>query len=261
MNDSFKMFVIALVTAVATQLLLAPYILKLQGFQPAGQAAAPAPPAAAATPPTTPLPPPDKLTAPNLEGLPVDAARERWRKKGITIIEDGVRADSGKAPGTIVQQRPSPGEALDSKELRVTVAQAGEAIQVPNTIGKPLADARTELVEAGFEVPAPKTKPPTAEVAVGNVLASEPNAGAQAAKGSVVRLTVAEAEQAMVPKLTGMSISKARKLATSSGFVIGKVRRVEHPERGGGTVLRQDPAEGAEAAAGSTIALTVVAPD
>ena len=34
MNDSFKMFIIALVTAVTTQLLLAPYILKLQGFEP-----------------------------------------------------------------------------------------------------------------------------------------------------------------------------------------------------------------------------------
>ena len=51
MNDSFKMFVIALVTAVATQLLLAPYILKLQGFEPAGsQAPATQEPAAAPTP-------------------------------------------------------------------------------------------------------------------------------------------------------------------------------------------------------------------
>lgn len=260
MNDSFKMFVIALVTAVATQLLLAPYILKLQGFQPAPQAAAPLPAPAAAPPAAAPSAA-DTLTAPNLEGLSVDAARERWRAKNITIIEDAVRTDSGATPGTIVQQRPAPGETLDSKEIRVTVAQAGEALKVPDVIGKALAEARTELVDAGFEVPTPTTKAPRDDTADGVVMSMDPNAGAQAAKGSVVRLTVAKADRVAVPKLTGMSLSKAKKLLKAGGFSLGKVRRIEHPERGGGQVLRQDPVEGTQVAVGSVIALVVVAPD
>jgi len=260
MNDSFKMFVIALVTAVATQLLLAPYILKLQGFEPAGTAAAPATP----DPAPAPTPPPAasaKLTAPNLEGLSVDAARERWRAKNITIIEDGTRADSGAKPGTILSQRPSPGETLDSKEIRVTVAQAGESIQVPDVMGKVLADARTELVDAGFEVPEPKSKKVDDVAQDGTVVSMEPNAGAQATEGVAVRLTIGKADVVAVPKFTGVYLKKARVAIEEAGFKVGKIRRVEHPERGQGYVLKQDPEEGATAAPGSEIALVVVAPN
>lgn len=260
MNDSFKMFVIALVTAVATQLLLAPYILKLQGFEPAGtQATATAPEPAA-----TPTPPPAaaaKLTAPNLEGLSVDAARERWRAKDITIIEDGSRADSGAKPGTILSQRPSPGETLDSKEIRVTVAQAGETIQVPDVMGQVLADARTSLVEAGFEVPPPKSKTVTDADKDGKVVAMDPNAGAQASTGTAVQLTIGKTDTVAVPDFTGVYLKKAREAIEAAGFKVGKIRRVEHPERGQGYVLKQDPEAGATAQPGSEIELVVVAPN
>lgn len=259
MNDSFKMFIIALVTAVTTQLLLAPYILKLQGFEPRAPAVAAV--ATAATPPANPVAPAAKLTAPNVEGLSVDAARERWRAKNITIIEDGVRSDSGAKPGTILQQRPAPGEPLDSKELRVTVAQAGEATQVPDVMGKLVAQARTELVEAGFEVPEPTNKTVADATPAGTVLAMEPNAGAKTTRGAVVRLTVAKPTLTPVPKVTGMYISKAKAALLSSGLKVGKIRRVEHEERGGGYVLKQDPAEGASIAPGGEVALVVVAPN
>ncbi|MCH9686117.1 MAG: PASTA domain-containing protein, partial [Deltaproteobacteria bacterium] len=120
MNDSFKMFIIALITAVASQLLLGPYILKLQGYVPASEfeallraktVAAPPRPAPAAAP----TPAPAQLNAPNLEGMPVAEARERWRAKGLTIIEDGERADSGAEVGSIIEQRPAPGLPLASK--------------------------------------------------------------------------------------------------------------------------------------------------
>lgn len=260
MNDSFKMFVIALVTAVATQLLLAPYILKLQGFEPAVGVAAQR---AAAQPATTAAATPaeDKLTAPNLEGLSVDAARERWRAKNIAIIEDGVRTDSGAKSGTILSQRPAPGDTLDSKEIRVTVAQAGVAAQVPDVMGQPLADARASLVAAGFEVPEPTLQAPTDGTADGKVLAMEPNAGAQATAGSVVRLTVAKVAGVPVPKVTGLYLRKAKEALQQAGLKPGKIRRVEHAERGGGYVLKQDPAEGASVPSGSDVALVVVAPN
>ncbi|MEM6993315.1 MAG: PASTA domain-containing protein [Myxococcota bacterium] len=260
MNDSFKMFVIAVVTAVATQLLLAPYILKLQGFEPTGTVA-PAATAPATAPQPVAAPAGAKLSAPNVEGLSVDAARERWRAKDITIIEDGVRTDSGAKAGTILQQRPAPGEALDSKEIRVTVAQAGEPAQVPDVMGKALADARTELVAAGFEVPEPINKTVEDATPAGTVLAMEPNAGAQTTKGAVVRLTVAQPKMTAVPKVTGMYLSKAKAALTKAGLTVGKIRRVEHTERGGGYVLKQDPEEGGSLAPGGAVALTVVAPN
>jgi beta-lactam-binding protein with PASTA domain len=267
MNDAFKMFLIALVTALACQLLLGPYILELQGFTRASKQAdatqaapklergSPADPAAS----TTPTQPESKLNAPNLEGMTVDAARERWRDKGLVLIEDDERIDSGAAAGTIIDQRPSPGSPLASLEIRVTVAKAAADATVPDVVGKPLADAQKALADAGFEVPAPIAE--ASREPKGSVIRQNPAAGEAAKQKSMVRLVVAESAGVVVPKVTGLYLSKAKKTLQEAGLVVGSVRRVEHEERGQDYVLRQDPLPDAEVPPGTEVELTVVAPD
>lgn len=266
MNDAFKMFLVALVTALAVQLLLGPYILELQGFVPAGkqpvgqaskleklehgtETSTTAPPAAAEP----------KLNAPNLEGMTVEAARERWRDKGLVVIEDDERIDSGAAPGTILDQRPAAGSPLASLEIRVTVAKAAPDANVPDVVGKPLADARKALTDAGFEVAEPTTE--ASREPKGSVLRQSPTAGEPAKQKSIVRLVVAEAAGIAVPKVTGSLLGKAKKTLQEAGLTVGAVRRVEHEELGHDYVLRQDPKPGAEVPPGTEVELTVVAPD
>ena len=264
MNDAFKMFLIALVTAVATQLLLGPYILQLQGFVPAGSA--PVGPVGAAdrvtkieqggpAPATTPA----KLNAPNLEGMSVEAARERWRDKGLVIIEDGERVDSGAEPGSIIEQRPAAGSPLASLEIRVTVAKEAPDTEVPDVVGKPVEQARQALVDAGFEVPAPTLE--TSREPAGTVIKQLPAAGERAKAPSIVRVVVAEPPSIEVPKVTGSYLAKARKTLEKAGLKVGSIRRVEHEERGQDYVLRQDPEPGGQVPPGTEIELTVVAPN
>lgn len=265
MNDAFKMFLIALVTALAVQLLLGPYILELQGFVPAGKQ-----PATQAhtklehgTEPSTTTPPPapaePKLNAPNLEGMTVEAARERWREKGLVVIEDDERSDSGAAPGTILDQRPAAGSPLASLEIRVTVAKAAPDANVPGVVGKPLEEARKALTDAGFEVAAPTTE--ASREPKGTVIKQSPAAGEPAKQKSIVRLVVAEAAGIAVPKVTGIYLAKAKKTLQEAGLTVGAVRRVEHEELGQDFVLRQDPKPGAEVPPGTEVELTVVAPN
>lgn len=264
MNDGLKMFLIALVTAVASQLLLGPYILKLQGFQPASEMAlsgrasqleqGPAP-----APATSPAAPATKLNAPNLEGMTVEAARERWRDKGLVIIEDGERIDSGAEPGQIIEQRPAAGSPLASKEIRVTVAKAAAEVEVPGVVGMPIAEATRTLQDADFQVADPI--PEQSKEPQGTVIEQRPAAGEKVKAESMVRLVVAEPAAIEVPKVTGMYVNKARKALEDVGLVVGPIRRVEHEERGGGYVLRQDPEEGAEVPPGTEVELVVVAPN
>ena len=257
MNDYFKMFVIALVTTVASQLLLTPYIMKLHRLgptesTPSATRSETSGAAAGASEET-------KLAAPNLEGMKVDEARERWRERGLAIIEDGERAGSGAEPGTIVSQRPAAGETLSSKEIRVVVAKESEDVQVPDVLGQPVDEARTSLVAAGFEVPDPKKEASDKEK--GSVIRQIPNPGARAKSGSVVRLVVAEPSSIKVPSLRGMYLARAKKALDDAGLTAGKVRRVEDPERGENYVLRQDPAPGEKVPPGTEVTLTVVAPN
>lgn len=272
MNDTLKMFLIAIVTAVACQLLLGPYLLELQGFSPnaangtpgrvgkleqgtpAPTTAAPAAPAAA-TPPT----PAPRLNAPNLEGMTVEAARERWRDKGLAIIEDAERIDTGAEPGSIIGQRPAAGSPLASKEIRVTVAKAAPEVLVPRVLGQTGDQARSELEAAGFRVPEPTTE--ASREPKGTVIKQIPAAGEKAKAKSVVRLVLAESASIKVPKVTGMFVGRAEKAIEDAGLVVGSIRRVEHEERGEDYVLRQDPKPDAEVPPGTEIELVIVAPN
>ncbi|MBL8946408.1 MAG: PASTA domain-containing protein, partial [Myxococcales bacterium] len=182
MNDSLKMFFIALVTTVASQLLLGPYLLKLQGVVPIAATGVTAK-VEQGTAPT--IPAQDaKLAAPNLEGIPVAEARERWGAKGIEIIEEGERDGSGAEPGTIVQQRPAPGAELSSKEIRVTVARKSETQIVPDVAGKGIDEARKLLEAAGFTVG--DATPEASDKPENTVLRQTPDANASAKQGSMV---------------------------------------------------------------------------
>lgn len=263
MNDSFKMFLIALVTALASQLLLGPYILKLQGYVPASelqQSRATRIEQGTGQPQAQPTPAPAaKLNAPNLEGMSVEAARERWRDKGLVIIEDGERVDSGAEPGSIIEQRPAAGSPLASKEIRVTVAKEAPETPVPDVMGKSLADARLALQDAGFQVPEPTFEP--SREAAGTVIKQLPAAAESAKAESIVRLVIAESPSIVVPKVTGMFLSRARTTLEDAGLEVGSIRRVEHEERGEDYVLRQDPKPKAEVPPGTEIELVVVAPN
>ncbi len=261
MNDSFKMFIIALVTALASQLLLGPYILKLQGFVPAKDLPVQSVPAQKLEQSNRPVAPAPaaKLTAPNLEGMTVDAARERWRDKGLAIIEDGEKIDSGAEPGSIIEQRPAPGSPLASMEVRVTVAKATPEIEVPNVVGKSIGAARKTLENAGFEVPEPTSE--SSREPKGSVIKQLPAAGDKVKSESIVRLVIAEAAAVKVPKVTGTRLPKARKLLEDAGLVVGAIRRVEHEERGEDYVLRQDPEPKAEVPPGTEVELVIVAPN
>jgi len=261
MGDFFKIFFVAAVTSVASQLLLTPYIIRLQGLE------AP-PPAAAATPPVVQQAPErpaentadasSKLAAPNLEGMTVNAAQDRWRDRGLVIIEDGERSGSGATPGTIVQQRPMPGAELSSKEIRVIVAKMAEELDVPEVEGMAEDEARTALTSVGFEVP--EVKRESSDKPQGSVIRQIPKSGTKARTGSVVRLVVAEPAAIEVPKVRGTYLSVAKRDLQTAGLTVGSIRRITDHEHNVNFVLRQEPAAGEKVPPGTEVELFVVAP-
>jgi serine/threonine-protein kinase len=257
MQDTFKSFLVALVTSVAVLFVLGPVMLKVHGLD-RDAGSAPAPPAGVAPAATTSGPAAPEMTAPNIEGMLAREARERFRAQAITIIEDGERVDATAAPGTILEQIPSGGAPLAQKEIRVIVAKAPELVAVPNVVGKTLDEARDELVKAAFEVPEAAFEP--SEAPGGQVVRQEPNAGAKTEPGAIVRLIVSE-ESVEVPKVLYLPQGQARKKLEAAGLSLGKVAEREHEELGSGRVIGQNPGAGSRAPRGSSVDLVVVAPD
>ncbi|RMG94297.1 MAG: PASTA domain-containing protein [Deltaproteobacteria bacterium] len=264
MNDTLKILVLAAVTAAVVQVLLAPFVHQFYGY-PTGPAEVPVA-AAVGQAAGSPAPPPSEAptraeqpTAPNIQGMKVDAARERFRAQGIVVIEDGAREDDSVEPGTILQQRPLPGAPMPVKELRVIVATAPAGLEVPGVVGRPQDEAKAALEQRGFTVQVDRA--PAPDAAPGTVVDQQPPEGARVPKGGKVRIVVAEVATVKVPKVTRKKLPKARQILEEAGLAVGRVREVEDPELGGGTVLRQTPKPGAEVAPGTEVELTVVAPD
>jgi serine/threonine-protein kinase len=93
------------------------------------------------------------------------------------------------------------------------------------------------------------------------VIKQVPNPGAQAKTGSVIRLTLAKPASIEVPKVAGMYLANAKRIVAEAGLTVGRVRRVEHPEKGENYVLRQTPAPGDKVPPATEVELVVVAPN
>lgn len=267
MNDTVKMFLISLITAVLVQVLLGPQIMKMQQQQgllptPAPVAVAPVQSGPAAPVPVTPPPaavadPNVAIPAPNLIGTPIRDARKVASSQGIVLIEEESRDAPDAQPGEILEQNPAPGVMLTTREIRVHTAKAKEA-RIPNLVGKPIAEARQALSDMGItvtEVQKDSSKTP------GTVLSQKPLANVKLSPNTPVELTIATLPLIEVPALTGKYLNSAKTALKDTGLELGDIRRTEHEEHGENYVLRQDPAAGSKVPFGTVVNLTVVAPN
>jgi len=266
MNDTVKMFLISLITAVLVQVLLGPQIMKMQqqqGLLPmAPVQVAPVQPGPTVAPPVTPPPaavadPTAAIPAPNLVGSSIRDARKVASSQGIVLIEEESRDAPDAKPGEILEQNPVPGVMLTTREIRVVTAKAKEA-RIPNLVGKPIEEAKQALSDMGVEVTEVQkdsSKTP------GTVLAQKPLPNVKLSPNTPVELTIASLPLIEVPALTGKYLNSAKSALKDTGLELGELRRTEHEEHGENYVLRQDPAAGSKVPFGTVVNLTVVAPN
>ncbi|OLS42849.1 PASTA domain-containing protein [Rhodovulum sulfidophilum] len=135
---------------------------------------------------------------------------------------------------------------------------AGTA-QVPGLSGLTLAAAEARLEAEDLAV-GQVDRRESGSVTPGTVLAQNPGEGAELAPGSAVALTVAtEPARAGVPNLVGLSQDRARDVLRDRGLRMGGTATRESGSVAPGTVLAQDPGEGAELAPGSAVAVVLAA--
>lgn len=114
-------------------------------------------------------------------------------------------------------------------------------VPLPEVAGLDEGAARDRLLGAGFGV---DSRHVYADNAVGEVLASEPEAGALARRGRTVVLQVSRGPEVTdVPRVTGMSLEAARLAIGKAGLLEGDVIE-QYARENPGTVLDQEPRGG-----------------
>jgi len=128
-------------------------------------------------------------------------------------------------------------------------------VEVPNVVGKPVAEAQTLLEDDGFKVEI--TQEANEDQEKGVVFDQDPDFGKSVDEGSTVQLKVSSGAEAVpVPDVVGSPVEQARLLLTGQGFKVAEEQVVDE-EAPVGEVVDQEPGPGEEVPKGSEIKLFV----
>lgn len=176
---------------------------------------------------------------PAVVGLSLDQAVQELQDEGFkSDISSQANAED---EGIVFEQRPAAGSSADDgSTVLVLVSKGPETVSIPNAVGVTEAEARDRLAQAGFAVTVVKVFSDDPD---GNVIAQNPSAGGQAAKGSTVRINVSKGTGLVdVPNVTGQQRAAAESMLTQLGL---KANVVSVPSNEPvGTVVAQNPTGG-----------------
>ncbi len=137
------------------------------------------------------LQPPAEFDVPDVVGMSLVDAAGQLDESGINYRKVEERPSDGPAD-VILEQSPQPGEKMRSgQSLNLTVSSGTAKVEVPDVKGELASEAQPKLEAIGFTVETDEVagsgRPP------GEVISQDPAAGQEAARKSVVKLTVASA--------------------------------------------------------------------
>ncbi|AKL65812.1 MULTISPECIES: Stk1 family PASTA domain-containing Ser/Thr kinase [Streptomyces] len=197
---------------------------------------------------------PEIVAVPNLKDRTLDEAKAELAKTGL---EAGVvsQAFSQDVPqGSVISTDPAGGEKRAPDTAVSILVSKGRPVQVPSVTGASLDQARTALQDLGLKVETAEEQV-NSPSAAGTVAAQSLAAGAQAAAGDTVTLTVSKGPRLVpVPNVTGQSADDARKALEALGFTV----KVQKPFFSfGNTIDAQSVPGGQNAPEGSTIVIRI----
>lgn len=127
-------------------------------------------------------------TVPQVTGL-TQAAAESLLKSNNFIPQIAEAASDTVPKGTVISQAPAANaKAQKNSVVTITVSTGPGDVTVPNVVGLSQASASNQLGQAGFSVST--TNQSSTTVPAGNVISTNPAAGAKASKGATIAMVI-----------------------------------------------------------------------
>jgi len=195
---------------------------------------------------------------PSLIGVSVEQARDLLQGRGLMLTLQGERPDRTVPAGKIAGQVPMAGSrAAQGTAIQAFVSSGSDAVALPDLAGVRVDDAVAQLRSKRL-LPGSRREEPSATVAAGLVIATDPPAGKAVNPDGVVTLIVSAGPPGKpVPKIVGLRLGKAKKTIEEAGFKVGSTRYGSSDSYDEEVIIKQDPAESALAPPGSPINLVV----
>lgn len=196
---------------------------------------------------------------PDLSDKTVAEAKKVAEKEGFKLKEGAEVYSADIAEGRICQQDPKGGtEAKKGSTITVNVSKGSKEGMVPNVIGKDIDDLEKFLKDYGYSVGTVKEITDTAPYGV--ILEQTPSAGSSLDKDSKIDVVISDGkgkEKGVVPSITGLTLSDAKKAIRAAGFTIGGIKYEESNAYGKGYVMWQQYAANTQLDKGTSIDIEV----
>lgn len=194
---------------------------------------------------------------PSVLGQTEKTAEQRLQDAGLDVKRIDRAFSDTAARGTVMSSDPGSGERIRGNDsVRLVVSKGPEMVDVPDLTGVALGKARAGLEEAGL-APGMVTREFSEDVARGEIVRTDPEAGTERRSGSAVALVVSKGSPVDVPDVTGLSVEDATAALADEGLKAEVRPGRVHSAEVAGDIAEQSPAEGAEVADGDSVELTV----
>lgn len=207
-----------------------------------------------------------KPEVPDMVGMNAKQAQQLLTQRKLSPqFQLGEIPDSPEKEMTVASQSSPAGSSL-AKQSKVQIKVYGkyvETITIPDVTGKPIAEAKTELENEGFDVSISLGSEPVSEAQGKTVEAQNPPAGTTVKDGEQVALTVYDVyvEKHELPNLVGKTREEAESLLTQSGLIPDfRTTPEAETEAEGNRVVNQIPEAGTVLKVDSVVTVTVKPP-
>ena len=205
--------------------------------------------------------PGDIVQAPEIVGRTLNEAKDILAEFGLDV-KIGMELPSSDVPeGVIMSQTPDAGASIKSgQSIEVNVSKGKVDGNVPDVVGKSLANARTMLETYKFKL-GTVSEEISETIPKGQVISQSPVAGTPYPDGSEITLVVSLGSEKDIARskfnVEGESLNEAKKLIEELDLKLGDISYVEDINRKEDTVISQSPAPGMSIQEGDTIDLVV----
>lgn len=195
---------------------------------------------------------PEIVRVPDVAGASLADARRSLKKVGLAPGMVTREFSEDVARGEVIRTEPRAATDRNPDTAVALVVSKGSPIDVPDVTGLSAGDATAELEGEGLKVEVLPGRVNSAEAA-GDIAQQSPGAGAEAAEGDTIELTVSKGPRMLdVPDVTGRDVDEARTTLEEAGFEV----KVDRPFLSFSNTIASQSVEGGEQAPeGSTITI------
>ncbi len=198
---------------------------------------------------------PGDATVPAVVGLTQRSATRRLADAGFAVDAREQASDDVEAGRVISAAPPEGSQATVGGTVTLAVSSGPTQVDVPDVVGEDADAASSQLEAAGLRF---SLQEQTSDQAPNTVLSQNPAAGSEAAQGSTVALTVAQAPaEVQVPEVEGLPVADAVDAVDEAGLrTRQRAQTVDTPDEDG-IVVSQNPPGGDQVAPDARVTLVV----